>query len=60
MILAVAVILHALVFGLREAMTAIPVTLVRGVAAIGVLLYAGVGLVCIINGGGFLDYDHLF
>lgn len=59
-ILAVAVILHALVFGLREAMTAIPVTLVRGVAAIGVLLYAGVGLVCIINGGGFLDYDLLF
>ena len=26
----------------------------------GVLLYAGVGVVCIVNGGGFLDYDYLF
>ena len=30
------------------------------VAALGVLLYAGVGIVCIVNGGGFLDYDYLF
>jgi multicomponent Na+:H+ antiporter subunit B len=59
-ILAVAVILHALVFGLRETIGAMPVNFVRGVAATGVLLYAGVGLICIINGGGFLDYDHLF
>lgn len=59
-ILAVAVILHALVFGLRETIAAIPVGVVRGVAALGVLLFAGVGIVCIINGGGFLDYDRLF
>jgi multicomponent Na+:H+ antiporter subunit B len=59
-ILAVAVILHALVFGLRETVAAIPARAARTVATLGVLLYAGVGVVCIVNGGGFLDYDFLF
>jgi len=59
-IMAVAIILHALVFGLRATMAAVPVRLARTVAALGVVVYAGVGVVCIINGGGFLDYDYLF
>lgn len=59
-ILAVAPILHALVFGLRATIVAIPVGFVRGVAALGVLVFAGVGVVCIANGGDFLDYDRLF
>jgi multicomponent Na+:H+ antiporter subunit B len=59
-ILAVAVVLHALVFGLRDTMAAVKPGFARGVAALGVLLYAGVGVVCIINGGDFLDYDRLF
>lgn len=59
-IMAAAIILHALVFGLRETMAAIPPKVARSVAALGVLLYAGVGIACMINGGGFLDYDHLF
>lgn len=59
-IMAVAIILHALVFGLRETMTAIPASTARSVASLGVLLYAGVGIVCMINGGAFLDYDYLF
>jgi multicomponent Na+:H+ antiporter subunit B len=59
-ILAVAVILHALVFGLRETMRAIPPGFVRGVASLGMLVYAGVGIACMLNGGGFLDYSHLF
>lgn len=59
-ILAVAVILHALVFGLDATAAALPVKAIRAVAAFGVLLYAGVGLACVANGGGFLDYDHLF
>ncbi len=59
-IMAVAVILHALVFGLRETMTALPPKLMRSAASIGVLLYAAIGMVCIVNGGGFLDYDYLF
>jgi multicomponent Na+:H+ antiporter subunit B len=59
-ILAVAIILHGLVFGLRETMAAISPRLMRTIASLGVLIYAGVGIVCIINGGDFLDYDHLF
>jgi multicomponent Na+:H+ antiporter subunit B len=59
-ILAVAVILHALVFGLKDTMAAIKPKFARGMAALGVLLYAGIGIVCIVNGGGFLDYDYLF
>ncbi len=58
-ILSVAVILHALVFGLRDTMTAVRPGLARGVAALGVLIYSGVGVACIVNGGAFLDYDHL-
>lgn len=59
-IMAVAVILHALVFGLRATMAAVPVRVARSVAALGVVVYAGVGVICILNGGGFLDYDYLF
>ena len=59
-ILAVAPILHALVFGLRETISALPVRAVRSIATLGVLLFAGVGVICMINGGGFLDYDYLF
>ena len=59
-IMAAAITLHALVFGLRETMAAIPSRVARSVASLGVLIYAGVGVVCMINGGGFLDYDYLF
>jgi multicomponent Na+:H+ antiporter subunit B len=59
-ILAVAPILHALVFGLRETIAAVPVRAVRSTATLGVLLFAGVGVICMINGGRFLDYDYLF
>lgn len=59
-ILAVAVILHALIFGLADTMEAIPPELARAFAALGVLIYAAVGVINLINGGNFLDYDHLF
>lgn len=59
-ILASAVILYALVFGLRDTMEAVPPRIARGAASFGVLLYGGVGVVCMMNGGGFLDYDFLF
>lgn len=59
-ILASAVILHALVFGLRATMAAVPVRVARTVAALGVVVYAGLGIVCMANGGAFLDYDYLF
>lgn len=59
-IMAAAIILHALVFGLRETMTAIPPRVARSTASLGVLIYAGIGIICMINGGAFLDYDYLF
>lgn len=59
-ILGVAVILHALVFGLQDTMRAITPGAVRAVASLGVLVYAGIGLWTVINGGAFLDYGHLF
>jgi multicomponent Na+:H+ antiporter subunit B len=59
-ILAVAVILHTLVFGLRETMRAISPKFARTVASLGVLIYSGVGIVTLTNGGTFLDYDFLF
>ncbi len=59
-VLAVAVILHALIFGLADTMEAIPPELARAFAALGVLVYASVGVINMINGGNFLDYDHLF
>ena len=58
-ILAAALILHALVFGVRETMKALPVGVVRACAALGVLGYAAVGFLAILNGGRFLDYDAL-
>jgi multicomponent Na+:H+ antiporter subunit B len=58
-ILATGVILHALVFGLAETERAAPPGFVRGCAAIGVLIYAGAGLMTIAHGGRFLDYDAL-
>ncbi|MEM6626542.1 MAG: Na(+)/H(+) antiporter subunit B [Pseudomonadota bacterium] len=59
-IFAVAVILNALIFGLSETMDAVPAGAARAGAAFGVLLYGGVGVVNLLNGGAFLDYDYLF
>jgi multicomponent Na+:H+ antiporter subunit B len=59
-IFAVALILHALIFGLASTMTAVPPVFARSLAAIGVLLYAGVGVWALINGGLFLEYQALF
>jgi multicomponent Na+:H+ antiporter subunit B len=59
-ILSLTVILHALVFGLRETMRAVKPGFARGVASLGILVYAGVGVISISNGGAFLDYDFLF
>jgi multicomponent Na+:H+ antiporter subunit B len=58
-ILAVAVMLYALIFGMEEAQRAIPVSWARWGASIGVTLFAGVGVVTMLLGGNFLDYDVL-
>ena len=58
-IFASALILYALMGG-REALTrVISPTVLQRLFALGVLIYAGVGVVTMINGGNFLDYDYL-
>jgi multicomponent Na+:H+ antiporter subunit B len=58
-ILAAAYILHALVYGVAEARRVVPRWASDTLAAVGVLFYAGVGLVSLFGGGTFLDYDYL-
>lgn len=55
-ILAAAVILHALIFGLADARRVVPEPVVESMMAIGVLIYAGVGVAGLLLGGNFLDY----
>lgn len=58
-IITVTVILYALIFGVASALRAIPPAFTRGLAAFGVLLYAGVGVWALLGGGDYLDYDAL-
>jgi len=58
-ILAVAIILYALIFGVPEALEAVPAVFARSLAGVGLLLYAGVGVWAMLNGGDYLDYDYL-
>ncbi len=55
-ILAAAVIFHALINGLAETRRVVPDRLVESMMALGVLLYAGVGFAGILLGGNYLDY----
>lgn len=58
-ILSVAFILYALVFGLDTAEQVLSPDVLRVLASTGVLLYAGTGVVTMLFGGNFLDYDLL-
>ena len=58
-ILAVAFILYALVFGLRRTHDVLPSWVPRVCASLGVLLYSGVGVVALLKGGEFLNYSVL-
>ncbi|WP_340692995.1 Na(+)/H(+) antiporter subunit B [Hyphomonas sp.] len=59
-IIAVGVILYALVFGVPAAMRAVPPVFTRSLAAIGVIIYAGVGYWALLQGGNYLEYQALF
>ncbi|MFC7290923.1 DUF4040 domain-containing protein [Hirschia litorea] len=59
-IFAVAIMLYALIFGLPLAMKAFPPVWARAGAAIGVAVFGLTGVVCMLNGGRFLDYDYIF
>ena len=58
-IFAAAFILYALVFGLSAAREVVSDTVLRIVSALGVLLYAGVGVVNMVKGNNFLAYNNL-
>jgi len=55
-ILAAAVIFYALIYGLEDARKVVPEPLVESMMAVGVLVYAGVGVAGLLLGGNYLDY----
>lgn len=58
-IFAAAFILYALLMGVEQALRVAPPGLLRTLAASGVLIYGGVGVVTLLLGDNFLDYTHL-
>jgi len=58
-IFAAAFILYALVFGMDAVRAVAQEEVLRVLAALGVLLYYGVGIAALFAGGNFLDYDVL-
>lgn len=58
-IVAAAVIFHALIFGLQSTRRVLPEWIVETMIALGVLIYAGVGVATMIMGGNFLEYSVL-
>jgi len=58
-ILSVAFIFYALVFGLETTEQVMPPYVLRILASTGILMYVGTGVVTMLMGGNFLDYDKL-
>jgi multicomponent Na+:H+ antiporter subunit B len=58
-IFAAGIILYALVFGLSAVRNVLSPVVVESLVALGVLVYAGTGVVTLLLGGDFLDYDVL-
>ncbi len=59
MILASALILYGLVFGLRAVKRVAPPAVIEKLMALGVVVYAGTGVATMLLGGNFLDYNVL-
>jgi multicomponent Na+:H+ antiporter subunit B len=60
-IIAAAIVFHALIHGVETTRRIVPDRLVETMLASGVLIYAGVGLAGLLLGGNYLDYfvlDH--
>ena len=58
-IFAAGFILYGLIFGLDKVRQVVDPSIIRNTAALGVLLYAGVGVAGLLSGGHFLDYNVL-
>src|SRR5690606_12471157 len=57
--LAAAFVLYSLVYGLENCRRVLPPAVVHTCMALGVLLYAGTGVVTLLFGGDFLEYNVL-
>jgi multicomponent Na+:H+ antiporter subunit B len=55
-IIAAAIIFYALIFGLPAVRKMVPDRMVEAMVALGVLIYAGVGVAGLLLGGNYLDY----
>ena len=58
-IVAAAVIFHALIYGLDTTRRVVPEWVIETMVAGGIVIYAGVGVACMLLGGEFLDYSVL-
>lgn len=58
-IFASAFILYGLVYGLKKLHEVAPPAVIEKFIALGLIIYAGTGSVCMLLGGNFLDYDVL-
>ncbi|MCG8621493.1 MAG: Na(+)/H(+) antiporter subunit B [Proteobacteria bacterium] len=58
-IVAAAFVLHGLIFGIASTKKVAPPTIVHTLMALGVLVYGGVGVVSMMLGGLYLDYNVL-
>ncbi len=58
-IIASALILYGLVYGLAAAKRVAPPNVIEKLVALGLLLYGGTGVATMLLGGNFLDYDVL-
>lgn len=54
-----AFILYGISYNINEVMKLLPVKAVFVLAAVGVLIYVGTGLLALVSGGNFLDYGQL-
>lgn len=55
-IAAAAIVFYAIIYGLPAARAVVPDWLVEAMVALGVLLFAGVGVAGLLLGGNYLDY----
>lgn len=58
-IFAAGIIVYCMVFGMGAAWRSFPRRVMECLLALGVLLYGGTGVVCMLKGGNFLEYSVL-
>jgi multicomponent Na+:H+ antiporter subunit B len=59
-IFASAFLLYALTFGIHKAQTLLSNTTLKFYMSLGLLIYAGTGIVTMLRGGNFLSYNYLY